>query len=1287
MLNAKRQRSGLGLGDLNGQQISADVIPGAEPRYYTTYLAGSAVEDTGAHGEVALFQEMRTTNIVPKTSAYQIAVEKASIDTKALPSFIAQVDTGPSNPTNDVNQLQSLVGFEMNWAGSLFPSTYNGSTIGANPVDVGSATAFYYSFMSTGGSSLPIKYSRSSPGFPSTLLNGNEKKLAPACEGVLQAYIENNPNSAYWQGQYNFNLDTAGLIASFNRALKRAFGMWIPWVPNSPAVNLPFFAQPEAIPGSPGKYQLRMTKNFLVAPANISTDQILMTQAVAYGTYGTFPDFFKSCVDFYPITSYTNVNNIYTIIVPCTAKQNKLIADGQAPSGAAGFGAVLYGCATDYYATPVVSIAGAASTQTLPSSTQIPVPSSTNIVNGDNMATLTFGLSTQPVGNASAGSVPCFDFSEGIASTTVQCLDTSVTLPNMEMGPIYVSTNPTRTDFLTSAWLLGFLPDTVFNMPQTSAAIVYANRPVAPAFTTQLNLAAYKPLQWKPSDANTVTNNTPVPGSSYYYGYGTSYYLDNVVNPGLANCFASDYDALFSGDLPSAILDKIITSDTRVNSVTDLSLNVQLYCMTYYNSASAPVKELENIKPWKANEIYTAGTPVTFANPDPNSPINNLYIANTKTGTIDFQSPQPFANTDYWLYCGPFIYSSAVIGATYFDGELVTYQGFANRFTKSLNNVRIKGTFSGMFGTPMTLVPRLSEQTLATGGNIVIQNGYVFHEFTSSGNFTVNGSAALPISWVGVGGGGGAGGSGVNAAGGSGGGGGGGGQAAQGTSTVAGGASPIIIIGLGGLNQGTQSGGTNGTSTTFQTVTLLGGGGGGCSPDPPQIGASGGGGGGGGSYPGAAGISGAGFAGGNGIAGNFWGGGGGGGDSAVGQNGDFGSAGGAGTVFTLNGRTYTLGGGGGGGNTAAGGAGGIGGGGSGGATNNGGQSAVANTGGGGGGGALSTTPIVGGNGGSGLFVISYPVAGGVYFGQYNLLKPTPVVGSSPPTFFLAVEPGYKGDVFEIRADGYGFGTYDSDKPRNAIHAYARDSWGCLQSNATSFVTNRVYDEFLLFECNTAFRDMFRGFSATADTYKNQVTGEISTYWVHDFIIDPSETLRPAIPSAWLDAQVMNDGISQSSLKYLPSRMVSTNTASVTSPQYLRNSDSQVYYWSIISSETSRYSLWDPVQSIIIEGNTVPVSSDNLPVSQPTITQTLSLGGDSRLILAEFFPSSNPAEDTAVYEPQFPRQIFLATGTELKYFSYKLSWRNKFTGEIIPLILSSVGSALIVFMFTPKSYVV
>lgn len=288
----------------------------------------------------------------------------------------------------------------------------------------------------------------------------------------------------------------------------------------------------------------------------------------------------------------------------------------------------------------------------------------------------------------------------------------------------------------------------------------------------------------------------------------------------------------------------------------------------------------------------------------------------------------------------------------------------------------------------------------ATGGDVIANDGtYWYHAFKSSGTFTVN-TALTNVDFLVVAGGGGAGGGNTGSAGGGAGGlrtsagTSGGGAAAESKLSLSVGSYPVVVG--GGGNGGmfyapgsTQISGTNGTNSSFHTITSIGGGvGGGFSMSPAGPGIAGGSGGGGaGEYlgsanPGGLGTANQGYAGGPGFTDNatyrsFGGGGGAGAAGASGGTGNTGGAGGAGVLLTaMSTATYTgvsgyYAGGGGGSNGAGVGAGGAGGGGAGGGNNG-----VANTG-GGGGGANSATTQSGrftGHGGSGIVIIKYAMA-------------------------------------------------------------------------------------------------------------------------------------------------------------------------------------------------------------------------------------------------------------------------------------------------------------------------
>jgi hypothetical protein len=265
----------------------------------------------------------------------------------------------------------------------------------------------------------------------------------------------------------------------------------------------------------------------------------------------------------------------------------------------------------------------------------------------------------------------------------------------------------------------------------------------------------------------------------------------------------------------------------------------------------------------------------------------------------------------------------------------------------------------------------------ATGGIITYDDTYVYHTFPWSGTFTPNQTLSCDYLVVAGGGGGGKAG---------GGGGGGAGGYRTGTLSVTSGAK-TVTVGGGGAGDTSESGGTVGSNSVFDSITSTGGGGGGGTNG--GAGGSGGGGGIAGDLVvknGGAGTSGQGFAGGNSAATGSgttrtYTGGAGGGASAVGGNasGTVGGAGGAGSASSISGIsvTYAGGGGGGAGRESSGasvtsGTAGSGGGGTGSSTSTQATTGTANTGGGGGGGNFTGVANVNGAaGGSGIVIVRY----------------------------------------------------------------------------------------------------------------------------------------------------------------------------------------------------------------------------------------------------------------------------------------------------------------------------
>lgn len=280
----------------------------------------------------------------------------------------------------------------------------------------------------------------------------------------------------------------------------------------------------------------------------------------------------------------------------------------------------------------------------------------------------------------------------------------------------------------------------------------------------------------------------------------------------------------------------------------------------------------------------------------------------------------------------------------------------------------------------------------ATGGLISFEGDKTIHTFVNTGTFQVTDPSITEVDYLVVAGGGGGGG---NAAGG-----GGAGGFRTGTALPVNTSPYTVTVGAGGAGESMgypgispNSGGANGSDTTFSTITSAGGGGGGTRDwngtynAPYGVGKSGGSGGGqaaDGTGGGGSGTAGQGNAGGEGHA-STGGGGGGAGQAGIAAAGGGSQSGGNGLQYSLTGKYYAGGGAGSGSNVNdAGRLGGQGGGGDGSGTaldRSKARDGVTATGGGGGGAANSSQysslpngPGLGsgGSGGSGIVIISYP---------------------------------------------------------------------------------------------------------------------------------------------------------------------------------------------------------------------------------------------------------------------------------------------------------------------------
>jgi hypothetical protein len=295
--------------------------------------------------------------------------------------------------------------------------------------------------------------------------------------------------------------------------------------------------------------------------------------------------------------------------------------------------------------------------------------------------------------------------------------------------------------------------------------------------------------------------------------------------------------------------------------------------------------------------------------------------------------------------------------------------------------------------------------------------------------------------------------------------------------------------------------------------------------------------------------------------------------------------------------------------------------------------------------------------------------------------PTPVIGTSAPVLTQETFPGDQGNTFSIKTDTLAFGTVDFTDPLSSLRAINRDSWGFLGFSIlnwgvgtdgfpvstggnykNTYIPTRLYSEYCFVQCNTAFRNLFNGFAARCLKYRDPLTGQQSAYWNYLLELDPTQPILPQLNP--YNVQLTDNAYNQS---------------------LYRMADPTFYYWTFTSSETSRYSSWSPVQTIVLELFNVPI--DEHPVSDVALLSTggieIPTSGKTRRIIAEFSVEENPSEKTIRYQPQIQRNVFMMSGTVLKTFGYRAYWRNRLSGDLVPLKLSSGGSSSVVFRFTPK----
>jgi len=678
--------------------------------YYTTTVVCHDTDDTGSHGDVVLFEESRSKPILANTNSFEIAVESAVINTKALPSFIVEND----ETSDDPNKLTAQVGLALTWKGSLYP-TQNTPPI-PNP-DGNQQPPLQ--FISTQGSYLPIRYFRRGisynyDGSPqSNFFNYGTATVGNylgSTVGIMQAFRQNDPNSCEWTGQYVINPTAEVFLASFQRAIERAFGSWYIYKPTR-------------------GFQIAITSydaatNLVTATASAAIDsnapgKQFCIQNGGVGNGFSVSDLTPKLIEGFFIVNSLPTSNTLTFKPTSYMAEAFINGDLNFNNGFT-YTFDLYWPGS-YLSSPNVYVPPITSVGTYFTGYSDDHP----IVEGGSYIKFSTGAGISSV-DATTSSI--FDFYDddsygfqmsapGVRNNLIFWDPTTLAaitpIPLTYTESPYISFPPNREDFMRTALLLGFAPNSSFIVANNSAYDTYPPRPICAPFISEFDLGSYRNLSWIPQDEFAITPN-PAPGSDYYYAYGHQYFIDTVVNPAFAKVVSNaDVDGYFSSNLePWQVLQTIndVQSDTTVTSIGDLSLGGQLYCMQYYNSCNAGSKVIQGVFGTSSGSsingwTYTPGIlwyyypnlewskiGAACVYPDPNYPNQlALWICNKPNGVANVQPPS-FSNT-YWVYCGAYLPHNIVIGATYPLGECATYCGIVYKCTAA-------GTYTG--GTPGT---------------------------------------------------------------------------------------------------------------------------------------------------------------------------------------------------------------------------------------------------------------------------------------------------------------------------------------------------------------------------------------------------------------------------------------------------------------------------------------------------------------------------------------------------------------------------------------------------------
>jgi hypothetical protein len=672
----------------DGTISNMTAVMDSDPVYYTTTIVSNLSNDTGTHGAPAIFSESRIVPIIPDTYNYGVSLESLRVDTKSVPTFIADRDQKSSDPSI----LKQEVGIDMVWTGSMFPS-YDGTVADPTIMYVGTSP-LPYAYNSTGSVVNPNAFAQAL---------GNQAGV----QGIETFFRINDPNGVEWQGAPISNCTLALVQSQMEQSLARAFGTF---------VTSPYSAVLDSWPVYWNSDYSELSIGYVsasVIPQNASTTfgpninigaQIYLDRFF-YGapTTSIVPPFPVALDGFYIIKSFNTIAVgasffYYGIDVTTSLPQQKALKEYVASGGT-----LPDKCTASFedYVWSKFSV-GITSTKLNPANpAQINLNPRVQQSHSDILYKLTISraitygdptftevhssMNLDFTNTFTAGNTMTKGIYFTVSGTTAVTYITPATLYLAQYGTQVLAnlTSFSRSDQLLSARTLGFSPNAVFQFGSQNTAVTgvivtpaVLPRTVNRAFVTSMPMTASTRLRWVTQDSYAATRN-PAPYSSYYYGYSIQSFLDDVVNPAFERVLKDDpIDKYFvtptpQGNQPYQCFQVLTRDHPEIKTITDLSLSSQLYCRTYFNSANAQYSQLSVIAVYNKLTQYIAGFPVL----SPNLVTKEMMLFISNGPSNEPEPPKTPISTEGWLYCGIFLFSSVVFDQTYFVGQAVTYDG------------------------------------------------------------------------------------------------------------------------------------------------------------------------------------------------------------------------------------------------------------------------------------------------------------------------------------------------------------------------------------------------------------------------------------------------------------------------------------------------------------------------------------------------------------------------------------------------------------------------------------